>query len=76
MRKKINGVDAPGTCEIEGREMLLIIGALFVVPGTIAAIIDDRKKVKWAAWIAVYIGMAFILFGFGGPAAIRDAIEF
>jgi hypothetical protein len=56
--------------------MLLIIGALFLVAGTIAAIIDDRKKVKWAAWIAVYIGIILILFGFGGPAAVRDAIEF
>ncbi len=56
--------------------MLLIIGALFLVPGTIAAIIDDRKKVKWAAWISVYVGIVLILFWFGGPSAVRDAIEF
>lgn len=54
----------------------MIIGALLVVPGTIAAIIDDRKKVKWAAWTAVYIGLILILFGFGGPVAVWDAIEF
>ena len=54
----------------------MIIGALLVVPGTIAAIIDDRKKVKWAAWPTVYIGLILILFGFGGPVAIWDAIEF
>ncbi|MFP6594274.1 MAG: hypothetical protein VB860_04735 [Dehalococcoidia bacterium] len=56
--------------------MLVIIGALLVVPGTIAAIIDDRKKVKWAAWTTVYIGLILILFGFGGPVAVWDAIEF
>jgi hypothetical protein len=56
--------------------MLLIIGALFLVSGTIAAVIDDRKKVKWAAWIAVYVGIILVLFGFGGPAAVRDAFEF
>ena len=45
--------------------MLLIIGALFLVSGTIAAVIDDRKKVKWAAWIAVYVGIILVLFGLG-----------
>ncbi|MFP6570519.1 MAG: hypothetical protein VB815_08455 [Dehalococcoidia bacterium] len=56
--------------------MLLIIGVLFLVPGTIAAVIDDRKKVKWAAWIAVYLGIILIFFAFGGPAAIPDAFNF
>ena len=56
--------------------MLLIIGVLFLVPGTIAAVIDDRKKVKWAAWIAVYLGIILIFFAFGGLAAIPDAFNF
>ncbi|MCX8251918.1 MAG: hypothetical protein OTJ98_08715 [Dehalococcoidia bacterium] len=56
--------------------MLLTIGVLFLVPGTIAAVIDDRKKVKWAAWTAVYVGIILIFFGFGGPAAVWDAVEF
>ena len=56
--------------------MLLIIGVLFLVPGTIAAVIDDRKKVKWAAWIAVYLGIILIFFAFGGPAAIPNAFDF
>ena len=56
--------------------MLLIIGVLFLVPGTIAAVIDDRKKVQWAAWIAVYLGIILIFFAFGGPAAIPDAFNF
>jgi|TARA_B110000263_G_scaffold97660_1_gene85323 heme A synthase len=56
--------------------MLLIIGVLFLVPGTIAAVIDDRKKVKWAAWIAVYVGIILIFFGFGGPAAVPNAFDF
>lgn len=56
--------------------MIVVIGALFLVPGTIAAIFDDRKKVKWAAWISIYIGIFLILIGAGGPTAIRDAIEF
>ena len=56
--------------------MLLIIGVLFLVPGTIAAVIDDRKKVKWAAWIAVYLGIILIFFAFGGPAAVPNAFDF
>ena len=56
--------------------MLLIIGVLFLVPGTIAAVIDDRKKVKWAAWIAVYVGIILSVFGFGGPAAVPNAFDF
>ena len=56
--------------------MLLIIGVLFLVRGTIAAVIDDRKKVKWAAWIAVYVGIILIFFGFGGPAAVPNAFDF
>jgi len=59
----------------KGYEMLLILGALLVFPGTIAVIIDDRKIVKWPAWIAIYLGILLILLGLGGPAAVRDAIE-
>ena len=60
----------------EGGEMIVVIGALFLVPGTIAAIFDDRTRVKLAAWVSIYVGIIIILIGIGGLTAIREAIDF
>ena len=56
--------------------MIVVIGALFLVAGTIGAIFDDRTRVKTVAWVSVYVGIITILIGAGGLTAIRDAIEF
>lgn len=56
--------------------MIVVIGALFLVPGTIAAIFDDRTRVKLAAWVSIYVGIIIILIGIGGLTAIREAIDF
>ncbi len=56
--------------------MIVVLGALFLVAGTVGAIFDDRKWVKIPAWTLVYVGIFMILIGIGGIAAIRDALEF
>ncbi len=56
--------------------MIIVIGALFLVAGTIGAIFDDRPRVKKVSWASAYAGIILILIGIGGITAIRDAFEF